>query len=116
MKNLIVIVLLAALVSACDSKSGTGGDNKDTLKSQQESSITPENFQKVEFKVEGMSCAGCENAIKGSMEKCAGVKVANASFTAGNTVIEYDKTKTNIDTLKKAIENDGYTVTGCTLK
>jgi len=62
----------------------------------------------VTLKVEGMSCGHCVSAV----EKAVGGAGASAKVDlAGKKVdIEYDDSKVSLDTIKAAIEDQGYDV------
>jgi copper chaperone len=64
-------------------------------------------MEKVEFTIEGMTCEHCVRAVRGRLERSAGVRVENV--TVGTAKIEYDPSKTNIDDLEEAIADEGYT-------
>jgi copper chaperone len=64
-------------------------------------------MEKVEFTIEGMTCEHCVRAVRGRLERSAGVKVEDV--TVGTAKIEYDPSKTNIDDLEEAIADEGYT-------
>lgn len=66
-------------------------------------------MQRVEFKVEGMSCMGCVKSVKDVLEGIKGVKNVVVDLKSGQTVVEYD---TDLETalFKKAIEDAGFDV------
>lgn len=64
-------------------------------------------MEKIEFTIEGMSCEHCVRAVRGRLERTAGVKVEEVQV--GVAKIEYDPSKTNIDDLEEAIADEGYT-------
>jgi Cu+-exporting ATPase len=79
--------------------------------SKTESDVTSaENFVEVSIEVSGMTCEGCENAIKKNLVEIAGVKEAKASHTDSLALVTFDQSKTSIDEIVKTIENTGYTV------
>jgi copper chaperone CopZ len=55
------------------------------------------------MKVTGMTCAGCEAAVKIAAKQIAGVKDAKASYAKGTAEVTYDSAKTSPDTIAKAI-------------
>lgn len=65
---------------------------------------------KAKLKVEGMHCASCAMLIDGDLEDLAGVKKANTSYHKGETEVEYDEQKLNVEKLAKVVENTGYRV------
>ncbi|GGD13056.1 mercuric transport protein MerTP [Hyunsoonleella pacifica] len=65
-----------------------------------------------EFKISGMTCAGCEEHINHEVYKLNGIVNSKASYENGNAIVEFDKTKTNEAEIEKAINSTGYKVTG----
>ena len=63
------------------------------------------------MKIDGMMCPHCEARVKKTLEAFAEVSEAVVSHEAGTAVITLAADISN-DTLKAAIENDGYTVLG----
>jgi copper chaperone CopZ len=62
------------------------------------------------FKIEGMHCDGCAQNIQSLLERNAGVRMAVASFKAGEARILYDSDAVTEDQLVAVIENSGYRV------
>ena len=63
----------------------------------------------VTFKIEGMTCAGCEAGVKLAATAISGVQDAKASFKNGTADITFDPTKTTPDAIAKAItERTGF--------
>lgn len=60
--------------------------------------------------IEGMMCGHCEKRVKKALENVDGVAVANVSHTAGTAVVTLNKEVSN-ETLKKAVEDQDYSVT-----
>lgn len=65
-------------------------------------------MSQVVISVEGMSCSHCVNSVEGALTKLSGVSSAKVNLDDKNVTIEHDNV--NIDTLKKAIEDQGYDV------
>ncbi len=70
--------------------------------------VEKQNIQKITIKVEGMTCEACEQSINYSVNKLEGIIFMEASYANGNAIIEFDKTKTNTEYIKKAINETGY--------
>ncbi|VAX19618.1 hypothetical protein MNBD_IGNAVI01-2092 [hydrothermal vent metagenome] len=69
------------------------------------------NIEKAKLDIEGMTCVSCENSVDYALKTEAGVLSAKSSYEKGTAYVEYDKTKTNPDQLKKAVEEKvGYKV------
>jgi copper chaperone CopZ len=61
------------------------------------------------LKVSGMTCAGCEAAVRIAARSVAGVTEAKASYAKGNAEVTYDPSKTAPDAIAKAItEKSGF--------
>ena len=67
-------------------------------------------IQRATLKVAGMSCGGCENAIKRVLKQVSGVQDVTASHTAGTVDISYDDDRTATAVFKQKIEALGYQV------
>lgn len=63
------------------------------------------------LKIEGMMCPHCEANVKKALEALDGVQEATASHEAGTAVVILTK-EVSEETLKKAVEEQGYQVTG----
>ncbi len=63
------------------------------------------------LQVEGMMCVHCEARVKKALEAIEGVESAVASHEAGTAVVTLSKDVAD-DVLKKAVEDQDYTVTG----
>lgn len=100
-KSFAVALILALTFTACCDNS---------QKETKEVVIDKENVVKAVLNVDGMTCAGCEMAIQGNVEKMAGVLSVKASHTDKTTVIEYDKTQTNTKEIEKVISETGYKI------
>ena len=68
------------------------------------------NIKTTEFKINGMTCASCEEHVNHEVNKLNGIVNSKASYKNGNAVIEYDQTKTNEQDIENAINATGYKV------
>jgi copper chaperone CopZ len=64
----------------------------------------------LQLKVTGMTCGGCENAVKRTLEKLDGVEEVTASHTAGLVGVRFDADRVTPAVLKEKIESLGYAV------
>lgn len=65
-------------------------------------------MQNVTLNVQGMSCGHCVNSVEGAVKSLgasAKVDLANNSVT-----VNYDESKVSLETIKEAIEEQGYDV------
>tara|TARA_B100000508_G_C11447590_1_gene272251 strand:+ start:192 stop:557 length:366 start_codon:yes stop_codon:yes gene_type:complete len=64
----------------------------------------------VKFKITGITCAGCSNAIYKALKEVDGVIEHSVEYPGDIAIIKFDESKTNIGALKKVIEKKGYKV------
>jgi copper chaperone len=62
------------------------------------------------LRVTGMTCGGCENAVKRAVGRLPGVASVDASHTAKNVTVEFDEAQTSLDAIKAKITMLGYEV------
>lgn len=62
------------------------------------------------IKVTGMTCSGCEAAVRIAAKQVEGVKDAKASYKNGTAEVTYDSSKTSPEAIARAIASKtGYT-------
>ncbi|KAA3435984.1 mercuric transport protein MerTP [Rufibacter hautae] len=69
-----------------------------------------------EFTITGMTCAACEGHVTGEVNKLQGIEGLTVSYAKSNAVVEFDKTKTSVEEVQKAIKATGYKVTEVKIK
>jgi copper ion binding protein len=62
-----------------------------------------------EFRVEGMTCGGCEASVKMTVGRLDGVRSVEASHEEKRATVTYDETRVTPETIVQAIEKLGYT-------
>ncbi len=62
------------------------------------------------FKVSGMVCGSCENAVKNAVTKVDGVKTIDADSGKGTAVVAYDPAKTSEEKIAAAINGTKFKV------
>jgi copper chaperone CopZ len=62
--------------------------------------------------VTGMTCGGCENAVKRAVGKLPGVASVEASHAGQTVTVEFDESQTTLDAVAAKIAALGYQVTG----
>jgi copper chaperone CopZ len=67
-------------------------------------------MKKVDLKVYGMSCTGCENSIKRVLSKLLGVNEVIADSKIMKVEIEFDDSRLSLDTIIQKIEDLGFKV------
>jgi copper chaperone CopZ len=68
-------------------------------------------IETAEFKINGMTCSGCEEHVNLEVNKLTGIIKTTVSYENGNAIIEFDQAQTDIEEIEKAIEKTGYSVT-----
>ena len=72
--------------------------------------VNQSNIQTVNFEVEGMTCASCEQHVTHAVNELEGIVNVAASFEKANAKVEFDNSKTTIEDIEKAINSTGYKV------
>lgn len=72
--------------------------------------IDRSNIKTLTIEIEGMTCNSCEEHVSHAVNQLNGVLKVDASFDNANAIVEFDKLKTTIEEIYKAINNTGYTV------
>jgi len=60
------------------------------------------------LKLEGMSCAGCANAIEKAINGVAGVEQCEVNFAAEQATVQFNPEQTDLETIQGAVEDAGY--------
>jgi len=60
------------------------------------------------LKITGMTCASCAIAVEKSVKKIGGIDLANINFATEKMDVEYDNAVTDIEEIKAAVTNAGY--------
>lgn len=106
MKKIIMVLMGAALLVGCN----TATEKKDQPAADQQAPAA--QWIEVTLNVEGMTCEGCENAIKAGVETLDGIATVESSFEEGWTKVKYDKAQTSMEAIEGKITDTGYTVKG----
>ena len=89
-------VLLVVVLAACAGPTGDGkGGESHVMKT-------------ATFDVEGMTCTGCENAIKSAVGKMEGVVSVEASHGDKRAIVGYEEGRVRPEQIQAAIERLGY--------
>jgi copper chaperone CopZ len=108
MRHFVYILGIFLMAAACSS----GGSKSSSGESQSEAQVSEENIVHLHLDVKGMTCEGCENAIKAGINKLEGIREASASHTHEEVMVVYDSTKISLHDIEHAIADAGYTVEG----
>ena len=106
MKQLLIVLMASLLLVGC---------NIATKKSEDESAnMDPAAAEWVEvtLNVDGMTCDGCENAIKAGVESLDGIAAVESSHEEGWTKVKFDKAQTSKEDIEAKITDTGYEVKG----
>ena len=102
----MMLLMAVVLLVGCNS----------TGKKTDEASPNPEasavEWVEVVINVDGMTCEGCENAIKAGIESLDGIASVESSHEEGWTKVKYDKAVTSAEDIEGKITDTGYTVKG----
>ncbi|MGZ8095166.1 MAG: heavy-metal-associated domain-containing protein [Methylosarcina sp.] len=66
--------------------------------------------ESVELAVTGMKCGGCEANVKAKLNSIDGVLSVDASSKDKKVSVEFDEDKTDLEAIKTAIAEAGFTV------
>lgn len=67
-------------------------------------------MEKLEIKVSGMTCGGCERSLQNALTSHQGVAFAKADHAAGMVAVEFDPALIARPGLEKAIAEAGFQV------
>jgi copper chaperone len=108
MKKNLVFLIAALFTFACNSGNNTKQDATNQETTSQE--ISMENLVEVTIPVHGMTCEGCENAVKKSIGSLEGIGEVTASHTDSIATVKFDKTAVTQEEIELKIAEAGYTV------
>lgn len=66
--------------------------------------------EKIQLKVDGMSCGHCVKAVENGVGDLNGVQNVNVNLEKGLVDVDFDHSKVTIENIKEAIEEEGYIV------
>ena len=70
-----------------------------------------EKNKKIEIRISGMSCTGCENRVENVLKNIENVESVNANYNTGIVEIGTNDIKNlNIDVIKETLEDLGYDI------
>ncbi len=70
--------------------------------------LDKENIIKADIKIEGMTCAACENHIDHAIYQLDGIITVHSSYDNAYSQVTYDRTKTSKEKIISAINSTGY--------
>ena len=66
--------------------------------------------EKITLNVEGMSCIHCVNAVKNAIGSLSGISQVDVDLEEKKATADYDPEKVSVQSIKDAIEDQGYDV------
>lgn len=70
-----------------------------------------EKNNKIEIRISGMSCTGCENRVENVLKNIENVESVNANYNTGTVEIETNNIKDlDMDIIKETLEDLGYDI------
>ena len=105
MRNFLAALAIMTLMVAC-------GGNPSKQDATTDTPAAAAEWVEVVINVDGMTCTGCENAIKAGVENLDGIASVESSFEEGWTKVKYDANQTSLDQIEGKITETGYTVVG----
>ncbi|MBL85601.1 MAG: heavy metal transporter [Winogradskyella sp.] len=110
-KNIIVASALLLALTSCKDKAEPEVKTVDVEVDAKEVAKTLDpnaNYAKVEFGIEGMTCAvGCAKTIEKKMAKMEGVKSVKVDFDKRMAMVEYDEAKVSPEALEETVTKVG---------
>lgn len=73
--------------------------------------VSESNLELAYFDISGMTCTSCEEHVKHAVNELPGIVEVSADYEAGKATVKFDKTQTNPEAIKAAIDATGYKVT-----
>jgi copper ion binding protein len=67
-------------------------------------------METITLRVTGMTCGGCENAVKRALGRLDGVAAVDASHAQQSVTVTFDPAKAALDAVKERIAAAGYHV------
>jgi copper chaperone len=67
-------------------------------------------MEKVTLTVKGMSCGHCVKSIEGSVGELNGVQHVEVNLNEAKVTVEFDQNKVSLESIKEAIDDQGYEV------
>ena len=65
-------------------------------------------MKQVTLNVQGMSCNHCVNSVEGAVKNAGAA--GKVDLPSNTVTVDYDENKVSLDTIKAAIEDQGYDV------
>ncbi len=69
------------------------------------------DIKTTEFKIDGMTCTGCEGHLNREVSKLTGIINTMVAYESGNAIVKFDQSQIDIEEIEQAIVKTGYSVT-----
>ena len=106
-KNICIVVIMVFAFASCknDKQPEVKTVDVEVTKKDVSKTLDPNaTYAKVEFGIEGMTCAmGCAKTIEKKMAKMEGVKSAKVDFDKRLAMVEYDEAKVTPKSLEETV-------------
>lgn len=110
-KNICIVALMTLAFTSCKNETQPEVKTVDVevTKKDVAQTLDPDaTYAKVEFSIDGMTCAmGCAKTIEKKMAKMDGVKAAKVDFDKRLAMVEYDEAKVTPKSLEEAVAKVG---------
>ena len=67
-------------------------------------------MERIELKVEGMTCGGCVNSVQNALNQRNGIRSATADLDSGTVTVEFDSAIIQQPVIAAAIAEAGFDV------
>lgn len=104
-KQIVLVLAAAALLVACN-------NTKTSNEPASGTEAVAADWAEVVLNVNGMTCDGCENAIKAGVSSLEGIALVESSHEEGWTRVKYDQNLTSVKEIEGKIADTGYVVEG----
>lgn len=108
MKKILFVCAMALAIVSCKNNTTPETISVDTqtktVKKETSKQDLAANYNKAEFKIDGMTCAiGCAKRIEGKLAAMEGVKSAKVDFEQKLAMVEYNDAKVDFDALTSTV-------------
>ena len=107
-----ILFLFAALGMMALALNGCNSGQKPDQDADENTGAVAAEWVEVTLNVEGMTCEGCENAVKAGVENLEGIASVESSHEEAWTKVKYDAGTTSVEEITAKITETGYLVKG----
>ena len=103
----MILLITVMVIGSCNSNPET-----DQSAEGENTQAPAAEWVEVVLEVDGMTCEGCENAIRAGVDNLEGIETVESSHQEGWTRVRYDRNLTSREQIEEKITETGYTVAG----